>query len=742
MLNNPDQSFIDEVQHFWKENYARSIDTTLHTAFKNLTGKKETKLIPTKLLWKDFVPYFNGNPKKNVYRDKNLYDTLINTERAAKTVIKRVRGFYYTDKNDLLTEEQVWEYIKKNNSDLIVKPSTTNNGQGIFKLEINEGKVLKDGQPTSIEELQTYYGPNYMFQEIIKQHPIMSKPHPDSVNTLRMVTLRWQGEIQHLLTFARFGANGSVRDNAGTGGVCVGITDKGEFLDIAIDEKANSHKTHPTTGYKFGKDKIPNYDEFISFVKDLHKSILHYDFISWDVAVGEDGKPIFLELNFRGVSWLYQLAAQKPLFGDLTSEVLKFIKSEISESKSTRDYRPDHFNSRKRKSNSSQKIPAEIAPTLKAGLPEKNNTREIILSGADPATTLDLSTLEKVDDQIDQLGNLHEELDNNFIAYYENLIVSPNMKIRTSENSDLYAKLSQVVKRDYLSYAALQQFERRKLNVRKAISYRDILVEKSEIKRLGYPEYAWKLHHKRDGYKFADSINLKRPQTDPKTYKFSEIEPQKGPVVVKPTSSFGSMGVYLVYDENTIFSARRGKWLSSWRDLVIDLEHEQSRDKKRSRPYLRKDEWMIEELILGVDKQTIPPSDLKFYCFYGEVVIISETNPINKKKFCYWDTEMNMIQTGRYDDQVYKGDGFTKEDLDIAIKASLEIPTPFIRLDMLKGQEGLFFGEATPRSGHFQLFNDEYDRKMGEAFRKAEARIVKDMLNGKSFGRFKQNFEI
>src|SRR5690625_7588845 len=90
---------------------------------------------------------------------------------------------------------------------------------------------------------------------------------------------------------------------------------------------------------------------------------------------------------------------------------------------------------------------------------------------------------------------------------------------------------------------------------------------------------------------------------------------------------------------------------------------------------------MIEELILSDPNSTVPPSDLKFYCFYGEVVLILETNRLNKN-VCFWDPDMNLIYP-HSSKQFYVGKGFTKEHLDIVSEASLKIPTPYIRLDKI-----------------------------------------------------------
>src|SRR5699024_6601521 len=64
--------------------------------------------------------------------------------------------------------------------------------------------------------------------------------------------------------------------------------------------------------------------------------ILHHDFVSWDIVVGNDGLPVFLEANFRGGTWFYQLLSEKPLFGDLTEEILEYMHKERKDENSPR----------------------------------------------------------------------------------------------------------------------------------------------------------------------------------------------------------------------------------------------------------------------------------------------------------------------------------------------------------------------------------------------------------------------
>ena len=243
------------------------------------------------------------------------------------------------------------------------------------------------------------------------------------------------------------------------------------------------------------------------------------------------------------------------------------------------------------------------------------------------------------------------------------------------------------------------------------------MIENSELRHIGCSELAWKLDKKNSAYQFADKIGLRRPIMEDRIYRFDEIQKPNSPVVIKPISSTGSMGVYLIFNENSILSAREGIYLNNWEELQKDARKKLEDGKSGKNPLLRKDRWMIEELVLSAVGSTVPPNDLKFYCFYGEVVLVLEANRAQNDKFCFWDSGMNLIKTGKYEGkgQFFEdGAGFTQEDLNIVISASLQIPVPFIRLDMLKGHDGLVFGEATPRPGKFHLFNDQYDRKLGK----------------------------
>ncbi|MTI95321.1 MAG: DUF362 domain-containing protein [Firmicutes bacterium] len=355
---------------------------------------------------------------------------------------------------------------------------------------------------------------------------------------------------------------------------------------------------------------------------------------------------------------------------------------------------------------------------------------------------LDFNDEFVLEDQINQLENLHDQLDLQFHAYYDYLFRSKLLKTRNEKSRSYFEALSGAVKRDYVSHYILRKFERSKVSLPTTISFRDIMVENSSIRRLGCPDYAWKLDKKNTAYKFADSIGLRRPTTDNNVYRLEDIQPQSGPVVLKPVKGTGSMGVYLIFTKDIIFSVRDGIWLKSWTEAINDAMKKWQQRKLGKNTLLTKDEWMLEELILKEKGATMPASDLKFYCFYGEVLLVVEIDRASQfGKFCYWDSDMNLADTGKFGDNQFNGVGFDKEHLEVVKKVSLEIPAPFVRIDMLNGYDGLVLGEFTPRPGKFQNFNDKWDRKLGEAYRRAEGRIQTDLLSGKTFDAYTSVFK-
>lgn len=238
-----------------------------------------------------------------------------------------------------------------------------------------------------------------------------------------------------------------------------------------------------------------------------------------------------------------------------------------------------------------------------------------------------------------------------------------------------------------------------------------------------------KLSNKLTGYEFCDLLGVRRPWTGDGLYKLENI-PVKEKMVIKPLEEAGSRGVYLIFNSKKILDVKRTEFLDGWGDMegeiIDDLEA----------GIIKKDKWMIEELIL--EKNLKPARDLKFYCFYGEVALVLEIQRFPSVRYCWWDSSGNSINTGKFHKKFFEGDGVTQEDVNFVEEMSKEIPTPFIRIDFLKSKNGLVFGEFTPRPGQYEQFNKNIDQFLGDCYLKAEGRLINDLYNGKQFSNFRK----
>lgn len=332
LLENIDEEFVKEVQGYYKKHYNKEIDPITHIAYANLTNEKEVKILPQEFFRKKFLKVFNDSYMNDMYRDKGLYDILFQTDQMVYNVIKCSRGHYYTKENEYLEINSAQQVLLNDSDEYIIKPSDTNNGIGIEKIKVKNNELILKNEAITLKDIEVDYGYNFVVQRVLKQHDVMSKPHPNSINTLRMATLRFNGKIHNLYTFARFGQDGEIKDNANVGGLVVGVKENGEFMDYGL-LKYQTVQQHPTTKVNI-KDfgKVPNYDEALKFVRELHQNVLLQDYVAWDICISETGKPIFIEANFYGSSWVNQVALKKPMLGNMTDDILKYIhQNETSE---------------------------------------------------------------------------------------------------------------------------------------------------------------------------------------------------------------------------------------------------------------------------------------------------------------------------------------------------------------------------------------------------------------------------
>lgn len=218
----------------------------------------------------------------------------------------RIRAYYHHG------QLFVWEgsFVEKpfaalasmGNLRLFCKETAGECGAGIFILEICETRMSINGRAITPEELEArIQGAEYLFQEVVEQHPDMARLYGGSINTMRLLTVRSlkDGQLHLMPSILRIGANGSYVDNTSQGGIAVGFNlQTGQLHQYGFFKPQFGKKTelHPDTGIRFADFKIPFLKEAEEMALHFHSMLSDIQSIGWDIAIGPDG-PIFIEGN-------------------------------------------------------------------------------------------------------------------------------------------------------------------------------------------------------------------------------------------------------------------------------------------------------------------------------------------------------------------------------------------------------------------------------------------------------------
>lgn len=307
------------------------------------------------------------------------------------------------------------------------------------------------------------------------------------------------------------------------------------------------------------------------------------------------------------------------------------------------------------------------------------------------------------------------------------------------ENRYSQEELGQLVSEaypDHITHIMLRHIAKRKVLLERSVSFHSLMMQAAAEKHFRMSDYSWKLDDKKKAYDFSDLINVRRPDSDPTLSKFDEINEPTKPTVIKPAAGTGARGVIFYYSPDNIVLLNGNVKFSSWDEMTSYVGANVLYSKDNI--FGIKGEWSTEEFILEDDEKKTPARDLKFYTFYGKVFFVLEILRGENVRHCFWSRNGKHLRyTGQYENEDWRGDGVTEEQIKYVEDVSLKIPTPFMRIDMLKGDGEMVLGEFTPRPGQWDRFNQEYDFKLGKQFMHARRRLLDDLLHGKDFHEFR-----
>lgn len=306
------------INLFWKKEcrYVGNINYKYLALYNRYNECFDSRYIPDNIYYSKIDTYYNNSIDCMAIDDKNMYDLYFPDVNQPNTIARKIKGNYLDAQYNFISIQDIIANIKERKNIIIKKAISSDGGNGIRFWNLNEG----------IELLQEYLSASYDYivQEVIIQHPDISKLHSKSINSIRLLTLNRNNMISVLSGIIRMGVNGSKVDNGHSGGIFCGINDDGSLKDCAYKYMTGKRfeYMHPN-GAVFSETTIPNYDKCKELVMSLSPRMSRVsNLTSWDLSVDLEGNPILIEVNLAYGGLFFHQMANGPIFGDMTQEIL------------------------------------------------------------------------------------------------------------------------------------------------------------------------------------------------------------------------------------------------------------------------------------------------------------------------------------------------------------------------------------------------------------------------------------
>ena len=203
------------------------------------------------------------------------------------------------------TEEKFAAFLQGQEA-IFAKPNHGSCGNGVEKLKVRDF--------TDPAAMLAYIREKkrFVLEHALPQHPGMARLHPQSVNTMRIVTDLVGDTIHIAYIVVKIGRGGGCCDNTGQGGMLCRVDPKTETIcSVATDDYFNVFEKHPDTGVEFKGYPIPMLPEAIALARQAAREIPQMRHVGWDVAITPDG-PAIIEGNEYPGTDLCQLAPHTP----------------------------------------------------------------------------------------------------------------------------------------------------------------------------------------------------------------------------------------------------------------------------------------------------------------------------------------------------------------------------------------------------------------------------------------------
>lgn len=171
----------------------------------------------------------------------------------------------------------------------------------IMKLKIASGKIFINNEEVDTGKLKEIIGTDtWIIQKSIEdQDQFYANFHPQSINTIRIVTVNTGSSIEVLFANFRMGANGRNADNWSSGGILVNINiENGTLRKWGFYKPGTGTKCdrHPNSEIVFDGLKLKSWEKIVEYAKKTHTIFYGIHSVGWDICLTSNG-PMLIEGN-------------------------------------------------------------------------------------------------------------------------------------------------------------------------------------------------------------------------------------------------------------------------------------------------------------------------------------------------------------------------------------------------------------------------------------------------------------
>ncbi|MBR2840593.1 MAG: hypothetical protein IKF01_01840 [Bacilli bacterium] len=265
---------------------------------------------------------FGMRHKKSYFMDKNFQEVIAKSFMFPKAIIRRINGDYYDEKYNVISVAEALSKLEKYEEVVFKKSLGESHGRGVHLATKIEYKNLIDN-----------FDRNFIVQDKIEQHVMLSSFNSSSVNVIRITSLHLGDEIYILGSTLRVGAPGSFCDHVGFDNEnprIIAIDDTGRLYGNVISP--DDCKIHNDIFGKKAEGIIPKYNEIIEKIKSNHLKFLHHKIIGWDITIDKDENIICIEYNTLVPGIVQTQIVCGPVFSKMSSNDTTLLE-EILKSK-------------------------------------------------------------------------------------------------------------------------------------------------------------------------------------------------------------------------------------------------------------------------------------------------------------------------------------------------------------------------------------------------------------------------